>query len=56
MNRPGRKRLAVDLPVELHEKIKKLARQRNITITTWIIRRCLEKIAVEDNYWFKQKG
>lgn len=36
--RPGRIRLAVDVPVEVHSHIKYCARNRNITMTRWILR------------------
>lgn len=38
--RPGRKRLAMDLPEWMHEEIKIRAKIRNISITEWILRAC----------------
>lgn len=37
-DRPGRKRLAVDIPDAMHNDLKYVARKRNITITKWILR------------------
>lgn len=45
--RPGRKRLAVDIPDMLHEDIKLCAKNRNITITRWILRACYARIKNE---------
>lgn len=46
-NRPGRKRLAIDIPKELHEDIKFSANLRNITMTRWILRACYARIRDE---------
>lgn len=46
--REGRKRLAVDIPVELFTVIKENAKKRNITITKWILRACYARIKQEN--------
>jgi len=38
MSRKGRKRLSMDIPIWLHEKLKVAAKGRNITITKLVIR------------------
>lgn len=49
----GRKRLAVDIPSNLHEAIKKIALSRNITLTKYVIRALirysLDETKYEDN-------
>lgn len=45
--RPGRNRLAIDIPEELHKDIKYSAKVRNITMTRWIIRACYARIRDE---------
>lgn len=56
--RPGRKRLAIDIPEELHGDIKLCAKTRNITMTKWILRACYARIknegAVEDKFKSKE--
>lgn len=47
--RLGRKRLSVDLPIELHKEIARLVIDRNCTITKWIIRAIIEKLKREDD-------
>jgi hypothetical protein len=46
-NRPGRKRLSVDLPQELHDCIKESAKKRNISITMWILRAAYARLKSE---------
>lgn len=48
--REGRKRLSVDLPLELHKKVEQLASTRNITITKYVIRAILKKVREEEQY------
>lgn len=48
--RIGRKRLAVDIPEVLHAKIAQQARQRNITITKWIVRATWARIRWEEQF------
>lgn len=38
MHRDGRKRLAVDIPLPLHAWINMCAKQKNMTITRWVLR------------------
>lgn len=45
--RLGRKRLAIDIPEELHGDIKLCAKVRNITMTKWILRACYTRIKNE---------
>jgi hypothetical protein len=47
MSRPGRKRLAVDIPLALHEALKKYASMRNITISHYVIRTLFRQIKKE---------
>ena len=46
--RPGRIRLAVDIPEDMHSKIKFCAKNRNITMTKWIMRACFGKLKEEN--------
>ena len=50
MARYDRKRLAVDIPIELHDELKLLAERYNITITTIILRCIIEKLQIEKQY------
>jgi len=45
--REGRKRLSVDIPIEMFAIIKENAKKRNITITKWILRACFARIKLE---------
>lgn len=45
--RPGRHRLAVDIPAELHRALKNLALKHNMTITKFVIRALIERIKLE---------
>ena len=45
--RKHRKRLSMDIPTELHDLIKELARERGITITRWVMRACYIKASQE---------
>lgn len=45
--RPGRKRLAVDIPLDMHSEIGFCAKERNITITKWILRACYARLKQE---------
>jgi len=47
MRRLGRKRLAVDIPIALHEELKRIAINRNCTITTVVLRFLVEKALQE---------
>ncbi len=57
--RLGRKRLAIDIPEELHEDIKLCAKTRNITMTRWILRACYARIkneGVMENKFQQKEG
>lgn len=45
--RQGRKRLAVDLPIEMHNEIAHLARRRNIQLKVWLMRAITKEIIWE---------
>ncbi len=38
MSRPGKKRIAVDISEEFHKDMKRFAKKRNISLTTWLLR------------------
>lgn len=48
--RVGRKRLAVDLPIALHESLKVVAKSRNMTLTKYIIRALIRYSMNETKY------
>lgn len=48
MSRPGRKRLAVDMPLHIFKRVKDYAKRRNITMTKFIARALLEAIIREE--------
>jgi len=50
MSRSGRKRLSVDVPIWLHDKIKASAKKRNCTITKWVLRALSAKILEENKH------
>lgn len=50
MGRLGRKRLAVDVPINLHNALKVVAISRNITITRYVIRALLRYSMNETKY------
>lgn len=43
MGREGRKRLAVDIPVKLHEELKRISGTHHCTITMVVVRFLVEK-------------
>lgn len=45
-----KKRLLIEIPLELHKSIKTKAAQRNITIRLWITRLILEALKREELY------
>lgn len=47
MTRLRRKRLAMDIPVELHNMLKKYAALRNITITRYVLRSLIRTLKEE---------
>lgn len=50
MTRPGRKRLSMDIPLELNERLEKGAKLRNITITKYVLQAIMEKLRNEQYY------
>ncbi len=49
-SREGRKRLSMDIPTEIQEKIEQRCKKRNITITKFILQAILEKLRNEQYY------
>lgn len=47
MNRPGRKRLSIDLPEATHNKLMECADKQGQTITVYVTRAIWEKIKRE---------
>lgn len=45
-----RKRLAVEIPEEVHKQLWKLARRRNITLTRYVTRALLRYMLDEQKY------
>ena len=45
-----KKRLSMNILLELHKEIKKRSAVKNISITTWIMQAIIEKITIEDKY------
>ena len=50
MSRPNRKRLSVDLPINIHKELMKIARHRNITLTKYILRSVLSYAVYQERY------
>jgi uncharacterized protein (DUF1778 family) len=48
--RPGRKRLSMDIPLELNARLEKGAKLRNITITKYVLQAIMEKLRNEQYY------
>lgn len=48
--RPGRKRLAIDIPDKLHEVLSGIAQSRNITLTRYVIRALIRYSINETKY------
>lgn len=48
--RVGRKRLAVDIPVRLHESLCVVAKSRNITLTKYVLRALIRYSMNETRY------
>jgi predicted DNA-binding protein len=48
MGRPGRKRLAVDIPEKMHEELKILAHKSFQTLSDYVKRAIAEKIVKEN--------
>lgn len=45
-----KKRLVADIPLELHNEVKKQAMFINITLRKWIVRAIIEKIQRDKKY------
>lgn len=50
MGRLNRKRLAVDIPVDLHKALDKLAKIRNCTMTKLVIRSLIDMVHQHEKY------
>ena len=48
--RPGKKRLAVDLPILLHEELAKMAKKYHINLTNYVIMVLVERLRNELNW------
>lgn len=48
--RLGRKRLAVDIPIRLHESLCIVAKSRNITLTKYVLRALIRYSMNETRY------
>lgn len=49
-NRPGRKRLSIDIPEKLHENLLIISESRNITLTRYVIRALIRYSMNETKY------
>lgn len=50
MKRPGKKRLSVDLDIEMHEELKRVANKRYMKITGLIKEAIIQRLAWEKKY------
>lgn len=50
MSRPNRKRLSVDIPIKVHAELIKIARNRNVTLTKYILRALLTYALYQERY------
>jgi len=48
--RPGRKRLSIDVPNKIHETLIKISKQRNITLTKYVLRALVRYSLYEAKY------
>ena len=48
--RPGRKRLSIDIPLFMNERLEQQAKKRNVTITKYVLQAIAEKINTEKFY------
>ena len=48
--RIGRKRLAMDISHEMHQRITETAKKRNITITKWVKRALYKQLLFEEQW------
>ena len=49
-SRPGRKRLSVDIPIDLYLKLRMSSGVKNCTITKLVIRAILEMLKKDENF------
>lgn len=49
-NRPNRKRLTMDMPIVLNDRLKEMAKHYNCTITKYVLRAIVEKLKIEEQY------
>lgn len=47
-SRPYRKRLSIDIPTTLFDKIKEISKERTITITRYVISAIIVKMKLEE--------
>lgn len=50
MSRPNRKRLSMDMPIEMHAMLKKIAHKHNVPLTMYILRIMDQVIKKEQQY------
>ena len=48
--RPGRKRLAMDMPIDMHNELKKIAHKYNVPLSIYIYRHLNRIIKQERSY------
>jgi hypothetical protein len=48
--KPYKKRLSMDLPIEIHVELKERSARRNITITKYIMSLVMEQLKKERSY------
>lgn len=48
--RPHRRRISMDIPTEVHRKIKQLSAHHNCTMTVFLMRLIMDKIKQEEGY------
>lgn len=49
-NRPGRKRISIDIPEKLHQNLFIVAESRNVTLTKYVIRALIRYSLHETKY------
>lgn len=48
--RDKRRRLAMDVPTPIHEKLKEVALHYNCTVTAYVLRAIVDKLKIEEQY------
>ncbi len=48
--RPGKKRLSMDIPEGIYELILRSAKDKNISVTRWILQTVVQRLKFEDQY------